>query len=219
MLPTWHWPCSSPAASADRTSRALPRQVLFKYLPRDSVLRDPARHLPSMAHMNYHPEKEPRMAATIAHFVKRTAGALAAWNGGEGRNTGGCVGKVGVATNRMPQLTPSELRTHTLAKNIVAKGGTWAWGANHSALHGPVSFAPSGALQSPWGAGSWGTVPSQWRKDSLHVILPLNATANETYLLMFLSEKWAFVAVRCSDERVSFGRLQASPIPEQRLVW
>ncbi len=53
----------------------------------------------------------------------------------------------------------------------------------------------------------------EWRRDALHVDV-----ANETYLLMFLSEKWAFVAVRCADESASYGRLEG-PIPEQRLVW
>jgi len=36
---------------------------------------------------------------------------------------------------------------------------------------------------------------------------------------MFLSEKWAFVAVRCSDEQVSHGKLQAETVPQQRLVF
>ena len=76
------------------------------------------------------------------------------------------------------------------------------------------SFDGGGALASPWGAGTWGAVPSQWRKDSLHVIV-----GGETYLLMFLSEKWSFVAVRCSDEVVSYGRLARQPVPEQLLRW
>lgn len=42
---------------------------------------------------------------------------------------------------------------------------------------------------------------------------------NSTYLLMFLSEKWSFVAVRCEDEQVSYGRLDVDVIPEKRLVW
>ena len=94
-------------------------------------------------------------------------------------------------------------------RNVLAHGGSWVWrGA------GGVRFEAGGKLASPWGEGSWGTVPSPWRKDALHVIL-----RNQTYLLMFLSEKWAFVAVRCFDEQVSYGRLDADPIPENRLVW
>ena len=159
------------------------------------------------------------MAASIAFYTGQDPAALAAWNGGEGRNTRSCIGKVGVTTNTMPLLTPEKLKAHTLARNLVEAGGVWTWGDNHSALRGAVRFLPSGALQSPWGAGTWGGVPSEWRKDSLHVILPGNVTTAETYLLMFLSEKWSFVAVRCSDEQVTYGRLQADPIPEKRLVW
>lgn len=159
------------------------------------------------------------MAATIAFYKRGDPLALRAWNGGEGANTGGCIGKVGVYTNEMPTLTPERLQAHTLARNINRTARPWAWGANHSALRGPIWFRGSGALESPWGEGSWGSVPSPWRNDSLHVHL---RSFNQTYLLMFLSEKWSFVAVRCSDEHVSYGRLMVedeSEIPEKRLVW
>ena len=55
-------------------------KVLFKYLPHDEDLRDPTVHLPAMAHMNYHPEKEPRMQSTIAFYREKDASALKAWN-------------------------------------------------------------------------------------------------------------------------------------------
>ena len=45
------------------------------------------------------------------------------------------------------------------------------------------------------------------------------ALGGQTYLLMFLSEKWAFTAVRCSDEEVSFGQLKRRDTPQRRLVW
>ena len=68
-------------------------------------------------------------------------------------------------------------------------------------------------LEAP-SVSSWGTVPSPWRKDSLHVQLP----GKGYYLLMFLSEKWSFVAVRCRDERVSYGQLERYPdVPQDRL--
>lgn len=52
-----------------------------------------------------------------------------------------------------------------------------------------------------------------------HQRLPRHpCTGGQTYLLMFLSEKWAFTAVRCSDEEVSFGQL-AGQTPRDRLVW
>ena len=96
-----------------------------------------------------------------------------------------------------------------LATNIVKAGEAWTW-----AERGPVRFQSDGKFSSPWGEGSWGTVPSPWRKDSLHVVLD-----GKTYLLMFLSEKWAFVAVRCEDEQVSYGRLQRPDVPQKRLVF
>ena len=108
-------------------------------------------------------------------------------------------------------ISPTEIRSHTLARNLNASAFVWEWSGE-----GPMRFQPDGTLDSPWGSGSWGTVPSQWRNDSLHVRLGANRTA---YLLIFLSEKWAFVAIRCADERVSYGRLRAERVPENRLVW
>ena len=49
---------------------------------------------------------------------------------------------------------------------MLATPREWEWSGK-----GAVRFAPSGAFESPWGAGSWGSVPSPWRKDSLHVKL------------------------------------------------
>ena len=51
-------------------------------------------------------------------------------------------------------------------------------------------------------------MPSPWRKDSLHVKM-----GGSTYLLMFLSEKWVFVALRCEDEQVTYGRLDVDAVP------
>ena len=184
-------------------------KVLFKHLPHDAALATPQRFVPTMAHMNYHPEKGPRMASLVEFYMKGKPDALAAWNGGEGKNSGGCTGKVGVSTEEMPPLTPERLRTHTLARSLNASAEAWEW-----AGRGPLFFRPDGTAPSPWGNATWGAVPSPWRNDSVHIRLD-----GQTYLLMFLSEKWAFVAVRCSDEAVSFGRLRRQPVPEKRLVW
>lgn len=190
-------------------------QVLFRYLPHDAELGDPSVHVPATAHMNYHPEKEPRMAATIAFYRDGRRDALREWNGGEGRRTGTCKHKVGVPTDEGgPPLDPAHLLNHTLVRSIHEAGLPWAWGPRHANLSGPVAFLPNGVVESPFGRGSWGPVDGPWRRDALRVSL-----ANERYLLMFLSEKWAFVAVRCSDEQVSYGRVVADPIPEKRLVW
>ena len=189
-------------------------KVLFKHIPRDRQLSPPQAHTPAMAHMNYHPEKEPRMQATIAYYRDHITTALAAWNGGEGRNTGTCKHKVGVPSEAGgAPLSPADTANHSLVRNLLRANRSWGWGASHHQLAGPVWFNPDGALATPWGAGTWGTVAGPWRRDALHVDLH-----NATYLLMFLSEKWAFVAVRCSDEVVSYGRLRGD-IPESRLVW
>ena len=115
-------------------------------------------------------------------------------------------------------------RSSTLADNIVAHGGAWTWDrAARVAWRplpappgmGPWYFRAGGLFQGSHGVnGTWGVVPSQWRRDSLHVKL-----GGETYLLMFLSEKWAFVADRCADEAISYGRLAQGHVPEERLVW
>ena len=109
----------------------------------------------------------------------------------------------------MPAASERELQQHTLAANILKADQAWMWGGE-----GPFYFRPSGSLAGPWAGATWGTVPSPWRKDSLHVKLD-----GQPYLLMFLSEKWAFVALRCSDEQVSYGRLQVDPLPSGRLVF
>lgn len=140
------------------------------------------------------------MDSVNKYYHHQERNALDAWNGGEGQRTGTCRGKVGVHAAVMPALTSAELASHTLVKNIVRAGEPWMWGGE-----GPIRFLESGALQSPWGEeATWGTVPSPWRKDSLHIKL-----RGKTYLLMFLSEKWSFVAVRCEE----YARSMAKPSP------
>lgn len=124
-------------------------------------------HRPVTVHMNYHPEKELRMADVNRFYHLNDQTALEKWNGGEGRSTGSCKGKLGVNTERLPSLQPDELSSHTLVKNLLARSEGWVWPG-----HGTIRFDPSGELRSdePGVSGaSWGTVPSVWRKDSLHV--------------------------------------------------
>ena len=56
---------------------------------------------------------------------------------------------------------------------MLATPRDWEWSGK-----GAVRFAASGAFESPYGAGSWGSVPSPWRKDSLHVKLAGEANPN-----------------------------------------
>ena len=185
-------------------------KLVFKYMRYDAELIDPARHLPVTVHINYHPEKEARMVSVANYYHHGDKRALDKWNGGEGVRTGSCRGKVGVMTDVMPALSERDLSSHILVKNIVKANERWTWGGRQ----GSMSFDSSGSLTSPWGEGSWGIVPSPWRKDSLHIKL-----GGHTYLLMFLSEKWAFVAVRCEDEQVSYGRVERLDVPSSRLVF
>jgi len=185
-------------------------KTFFKYMRHDEQLVDRSLFVPVSAHVNYHPEKEARMVTLRKFYEKGDVQGLRYWNGGEGPNTGTCRGKVGVSSTKMARLGASEASSHKLAAAIIAADETWLWRGR-----GPYRFQKDGTFTSPLGnLGSWGTVPSQWRKDSLNVQFD-----GETYLLMFLSEKWAFVALRCSDEDVSYGVVQRDPIPKQRLMW
>ena len=109
----------------------------------------------------------------------------------------------------MPEPSAKDLAGSALARNLLRHALTWAWSGRS-----PVTFEPGGAFASPMGRGTWTTVPSPWRKDSVHVALN-----GHSYLLMFLSEKWAFVAVRCDDEDVSYGRVLNAETPPGRLVF
>jgi hypothetical protein len=185
-------------------------KFLFKHMRSDAALADRSRHVPVSCHVNYHPEKEARMVSIKAFYHGGDDAALKPWNGGEGRNTGGCSGKVGVNTDRMPPLGDKGYKDFKLGDSLLAANEEWSWSGEGGGVH----FRAGGALSSPWGEGTWGPVPSPWRKDSVYVAL-----GGQTYLLMFLSEKWAFTAVRCSDEEVSFGQLKRRDTPQRRLVW
>ena len=116
-------------------------------------------------------------AVGVARYYHRgEKTALDRWNGGEGQANAGCRGKVGVSSNSMPAFSEAELGKHILAGNIVKANEAWMWGGE-----GPLRFLKSGALEAPpsFGAGAtWGTVPSPWRKDSLHVKLAGEANPN-----------------------------------------
>ena len=108
------------------------------------------------------------MAATIARFRDHDLTALAAWNGGEGRNTKTCKHKVGVPDeNGGPPLSRSDTVNHILTRSLLAQNRSWSWGPRHDQLSGPVWFRSNGELESPWGFGTWGTVAGPWRRDAV----------------------------------------------------
>ena len=190
-------------------------KLLFKHMRYDHELGSAQTHVPVTIHMNYHPEKEARMASVFSFYHGRQRNALDRWNNGEGSrrsaNPDDCSGKVGVMTKDMPSLSDAEASSHTLARNVLRHGGAWRWQGK------TVVFSAGGRLDVHGGGGeggTWGTVPSPWRKDSLHV-----KWGGKAYLLMFLSEKWAFAGERCEDEQVTYGQLDAPSVPDTRLVF
>ena len=154
------------------------------------------------------------MDSVARYYHTGEKSALDRWNGGEGQRSGSCVGKVGVHSTSFSKVGSTEVNGgHKLAANLVKADEEWIWGGE-----GPFKFLPDGTLGSspPWGGATWGTVPSPWRKDTVHVTFPGN---RGTHLLMFLSEKWSFVAVRCDNEKVTYGAVTRSEVPEKRLVF
>ena len=119
-------------------------KTLFKYMRYDAALGAAASHTPVTAHVNYHPEKEARMVSIIQFYFHGDGNALNRWNGGEGQRTGGCRGKVGVATNDMPPLTAD---ARARRRRRVGTQGGWTRGAGRCAS----------TAASP-GAGTWGAV-------------------------------------------------------------
>lgn len=142
-------------------------KLLFKYMRYDPQLGNPGIHQPVTVHMNYHPEKEARMVDVNRFYHQRDRSALSRWNGGEGLSSRSCRGKVGVQTDKMPALQPSELTMHTLVKSLLARRDPWLWRG-----YGRIWFEDNGMLraEAPLLSGAtWGTVPSPWRKDALHI--------------------------------------------------
>jgi hypothetical protein len=102
------------------------------------------------------------MLSIKAYYMSKDDSALGRWNGGEGPSTGGCSGKVGVTTDRMPAL---DATFHRLAASLLAADLEWSWGGGG----GGMRFRADGTVSTPRGEGTWGAVPSQWRKDSVHI--------------------------------------------------
>ena len=95
------------------------------------------------------------MRSISQFYLQGQPSALDGWNGGEGQRAhrkGSCRGKVGVMVDEMAGLSESDTGSHRLVQSVLKHGGAWDWSGK-----GPVRFESSGALSSPWGAGSWGS--------------------------------------------------------------
>ena len=134
-------------------------KTFFRYMREDDQLL--ARHRPVSLHINYHPEKLPRMEDAFARYhgaapdvdlgnglgqpTKRAAqGGIHAWHWGVGL-------KAGKWCREAPRVRGAP--GSTLGGRLVAAGGRATW-SGISGLH----FHAGGALDTPWGSGSWGTL-------------------------------------------------------------
>ncbi|EOD32472.1 hypothetical protein EMIHUDRAFT_418156 [Emiliania huxleyi CCMP1516] len=134
-------------------------KTFFRYMREDDQLL--ARHRPVSLHINYHPEKLPRMEDAFARYhgaapdvdlgnglgrpTKRAAqGGIHAWHWGVGL-------KAGKWCREAPRVRGAP--GSALGGRLVAAGGRATW-SGISGLH----FHAGGALDTPWGSGSWGTL-------------------------------------------------------------
>ena len=132
-------------------------KVFFRYMREDAALF--AKHRPVSLHVNYHPEKLPRMEDAFALYyglgpdlgngvgkpTKRAPhGGVHAWHWGVGL-------KAGKWCREAPRVRGAP--NSALGARLVAAGGKASW----AGIKG-LQFDKSGALSTPWGAGTWGAL-------------------------------------------------------------
>ena len=192
-------------------------KVLFRFLREHPAFH---AHRPVSAHVNYHPEKEMRMADIARLYHRKVPDALDRWNAGEGMRPppparGSCAGKVGMSARDEPHpLRAGETDGRPLAR-AVAGSGPWRWGEIDGVRFEADGSLALGAPLEPGGgtSGAWGVVDNQWRKtDTLWVRVD-----GRQYLVLFLRHNWAFVAVRCDDEAIVYGQYSGRPFPDRAL--
>lgn len=121
-------------------------KVLFKYIREEPRLY-PDAYTPIGAHVNYHPEKPQRMVDIFKHYQQGQRGVLERWNGGEGLKVSNECKFKGVRPDS------AEGQGDPLVAAVLAAGKA-AWGGVRW-----MRFGADGALQTPWGTGTWGGVP------------------------------------------------------------
>ena len=132
-------------------------KVFFRYMREDAALF--AKHRPVSLHVNYHPEKLPRMEDAFALYyglgpdlgngvgkpTKRAPhGGVHAWHWGVGL-------KAGKWCREAPRVRGAP--NSALGARLVAAGGKASW----AGIKG-LQFDKSGALSTPWGPGTWGAL-------------------------------------------------------------
>ena len=133
---------------------------MFRYMVDDEELIDVARHRPVSVHVNYHPEKLPRMQDVFVRYHGVADGVDL--GGGKGKDTprasqGGMLAwhfgvglKSGKACREAPRMPAGQgLDGSKLGAKLLGKGATWA------GIKG-MTFSSGGGLRTPWGGGTWG---------------------------------------------------------------
>ena len=134
-------------------------EQLFRFMLDDPKLMRKQLHRPVSIHINYHPEKLPRMEDVFEYYYgvdpeadlgagrglptkRSTQGGLYAWHWGVGL-------KAGKACREATRQRGGG--TSALADKLRRAGGEATW----SGIKG-LKFRDGGVLETPWGAGSWG---------------------------------------------------------------
>jgi|TARA_B100001142_G_scaffold255254_2_gene256441 hypothetical protein len=131
-------------------------KYLFRYMRYDKQLYDGAAGRsvrPVSVHVNYHPEKPQRMVTLIDQYIKGERDAISMWNWGEGTS----FAKPCVARPK-PEEEANLFGKSTFARRVTdraAKVESGSWGGAKG-----LTFLKNGVLETPWGKGKWGVIPS-----------------------------------------------------------
>jgi len=163
-------------------------KLYFRFLRHDAQLRQGFR--PVSMHVNYHPEKQPRMRDLYNYYVLGSEGSpqdltgIWKWNGGEGS----ALNTECRAINT--KATPDA--SNAIVKRLLGPAGAGSkldWGGCAHC----VELAPDGALKTPWGSGRWGAT------STIHFPDVAFAAFFNTVHLLRIAPNGSFVSTRCSD--------------------
>ena len=173
-------------------------KTLFRYVAGDSALLAQLR--PVSIHVNYHPEKLPRMQDIFARYhgigpdlgagvgrdtARASQGGMLAWHWGVGL-------KSGRACSEAPRMPLGQgLDASALARRVTGLEATWA------GIKG-LRFGAGGRLTTPWGGGQWGRLREPFPPDNDTLFADF---MGQQHLLTLPSEAaWpALASVRCGD--------------------
>ena len=163
-------------------------KLYFRFLRHDAQLRQGFR--PVSMHVNYHPEKQPRMRDLYNYYVLGSEGSpqdltgIWKWNGGEGS----ALNTECRAINT--KATPDA--SNAIVKRLLGPAGAGSkldWGGCAHC----VELAPDGALKTPWGSGRWGAT------STIHFPDVAFASFFNSVHLLRIAPNGSLVSTRCSD--------------------